>query len=144
MTQQKSILYVEHDKDGLERFLKAFEREGFIVETAGTAEEAAEKLKRIPFSGIILDIMMPVGTDNLKPKNVPKYMGGIKILEMILEDRFREAGNGRNTPIIVVSAVALGSVRDRIKTLLGEQFDQRYLTKPVRPRTIVNYMQQAL
>ena len=45
--------------------------------------EAAEKLNQISFAGIILDIMMPVGTANFQPKNIPKYMGGIKILEMI-------------------------------------------------------------
>ena len=54
-----SILVVDDD-DGIRLLVKKYLNEnGYLVTTAGNAEEASEKIKILDFDLIILDIMMP-------------------------------------------------------------------------------------
>jgi CheY-like chemotaxis protein len=146
MKESSSILYMEDQE--LDRAtqitIKFLKRAGYSVEMATNGSEAVTHLKKSKFKGIIMDIMLPPGNESLRPTNVPKYMGGIKILEMILNDEFAEYGNTKDIPILVVSAVALSSVKESIRELLADKSEARYLMKPVTPTTIVDRLTKAI
>ncbi|HSH36750.1 response regulator transcription factor [Schnuerera sp.] len=59
MMLEKRILVVE-DEEHIRKFVKInLEREGFIVEEAGTGEEALEIVKKKDIDVVVLDIMLP-------------------------------------------------------------------------------------
>ena len=61
---KKKILIVDDEISILNLFKKAFERKGYAVGTAETAEEALENLKTEQFKVMFLDLLLP-GMDGL-------------------------------------------------------------------------------
>ena len=109
---QAHILVVDDD-DGIRGLVKKYLIEkNFLVSTAESAEDAAEKVKLIKFDLIILDIMMP----------------GKNGLEFIDEHK-----NKLNTPIILLTAK--GETSDRIEGL--EIGADDYLPKPFEPKELL-------
>jgi DNA-binding response OmpR family regulator len=100
------ILIVEDEKDLRNSLEKQFQKEGFIVETASTAQEAEEKAGLYQYSVIILDIMLPDGN-------------GLNVLELIKKEQAR-AG------VLILSAK--NALDDKISGL--ERGADDYLTKP--------------
>ena len=92
MPEIKKILIVD-DEDDVRLFLSDFlaERE-FWVDTAGTAEEALEKLEKQPVDIVLLDIMMP-GMDGLQclEKIKQKFPKTTVIMITALKDESRMA-----------------------------------------------------
>tara|TARA_B100001063_G_C16654690_1_gene497816 strand:+ start:225 stop:902 length:678 start_codon:yes stop_codon:yes gene_type:complete len=106
------ILVVDDD-DGIRSLVKKYLNENnYLVTTASSAEDAAEKINIIEFDLIILDIMMP----------------GKSGLEFIDENKKK-----LNTPIILLTAK--GDATERIKGL--EVGADDYLPKPFEPKELV-------
>ena len=113
------ILVVDDD-DGIRLLVKKYLNEnGYLVTTAGNAEEASEKIKILDFDLIILDIMMP-GKNGLEFIEENK-----KIIE---------------TPIVLLTAK--GELDERIKGL--EIGADDYLSKPFEPKELKLRIQNIL
>ena len=108
-----SHILVVDDDDGIRSLVKKYLNENnYLVTTASSAEDAAEKINIIEFDLIILDIMMP----------------GKSGLEFIDENKKK-----LNTPIILLTAK--GEATERIKGL--EVGADDYLPKPFEPKELV-------
>jgi len=106
------ILVVDDD-EGIRSLVKKYLNENnFLVTTADSAEDAAEKIKIIDFDMIILDIMMP----------------GKSGLQFIQENI-----NEINTPVILLTAK--GTADERVEGL--EIGADDYLPKPFEPKELV-------
>ena len=106
------ILVVDDD-DGIRSLVKKYLNEkNFLVTTADSAENAAEKIKIVKFDLIILDIMMP----------------GKSGLEFIQEHKKK-----LDTPIILLTAK--GEANERVEGL--EIGADDYLPKPFEPKELV-------
>ena len=106
------ILVVDDD-EGIRSLVKQYLNENkFIVTTAGSAEEAKEKIEIIKFDLIILDIMMP----------------GKSGLEFIEEQKDK-----LETPIILLTAK--GQANERVEGL--EIGADDYLPKPFEPKELI-------
>jgi len=106
------ILVVDDD-DGIRSLVKQYLNENnFLVTTANSAENAAEKILIIKFDLIVLDIMMP----------------GKNGLEFTLEHKAKI-----NTPIILLTAK--GEAKERIEGL--EIGADDYLPKPFEPKELI-------
>ena len=106
------ILVVDDD-EGIRTLVKKYLNENnFLVTTADSAEDAAEKIEIIDFDMIILDIMMP----------------GKNGLQFIQENM-----NKINTPVILLTAK--GTADERVEGL--EIGADDYLPKPFEPKELV-------
>ena len=106
------ILIVDDD-DGIRSLLKKYLTENnFLITTANSAEDAAEKVSVVKFDLIVLDIMMP-------GKN------GLEFTE--------EHKEKINTPIILLTAK--GAANERVEGL--EIGADDYLPKPFEPKELV-------
>ena len=106
------ILVVDDD-DGIRSLVKKYLNEkNFLVTTADSAENAAEKIKIVKFDLIILDIMM----------------SGKSGLEFIKEHKKK-----LDTPIILLTAK--GEAKERVEGL--EIGADDYLPKPFEPKELV-------
>ena len=106
------ILVVDDD-EGIRSLVKKYLNENnFLVTTADSAEDAAEKIEIIDFDMIILDIMMP----------------GKNGLQFIQENM-----NKINTPVVLLTAK--GTADERVEGL--EVGADDYLPKPFEPKELV-------
>jgi two-component system, sensor histidine kinase and response regulator len=104
------VLLVEDSPVNLEVAVRMLENVGCTVDTAGNGREAVEKHAARPFDVIFMDCQMP-------------EMDGFEATTAI---RAREAGGGRRTPIIALTANAIAGDRD---LCLNAGMDD-YLSKP--------------
>ena len=115
-----SHILVVDDDDGIRSLVKKYLNENkYLVTTANSAEDAAEKIKIIEFDLIILDIMMP----------------GKSGLEFIQENKKKI-----DTPIILLTAK--GEANERIEGL--EVGADDYLPKPFEPKELILRIQNII
>ena len=113
------ILVVDDD-DGIRSLVKKYLNENnFLISTANSAEDAAEKIKIVKFDLIILDIMMP----------------GKSGLEFIQENKKKI-----DTPIILLTAK--GEANERVVGL--EVGADDYLPKPFEPKELILRIQNII
>ena len=113
------ILVVDDD-DGIRSLVKKYLNENnYLISTANSAEDAAEKVKVIKFDLIILDIMMP----------------GKSGLEFIQENKKKI-----ETPIILLTAK--GETSERVAGL--EIGADDYLPKPFEPKELILRIQNII
>jgi len=113
------ILVVDDD-DGIRSLVKKFLNENnYLVTTANSAENAANKIRIIKFDLIILDIMMP----------------GKSGLDFIKEEKKK-----LDTPIIILTAK--GEANERVEGL--EVGADDYLPKPFEPKELILRIQNIL
>ena len=106
------ILVVDDD-EGIRSLVKRYLNENnFLITTADSAEDAADKIKIIKFDLIVLDIMMP-GKNGLE----------------FIEDHKKKL----DTPIILLTAK--GEASERVKGL--EVGADDYLPKPFEPKELI-------
>lgn len=103
------VLAVDDNEINLELLVRALTDAGITVDTAENGLEAVEKTEKTHYDLILMDHMMPV-------------MDGIEALHMI-----RRIKEYKTTPVIVITANAVGGQRDKY---MKEGFDA-YLTKPL-------------
>ena len=113
MDKFKAHILVVDDDDGIRSLVKQYLVEKkFLVTTANSAEDAAEKVSIIKFDLIVLDIMMP----------------GKSGLEFTRDNKSKI-----NTPIILLTAK--GKANERVEGL--EIGADDYLPKPFEPKELV-------
>jgi len=113
MKNFKAHILVVDDDDGIRSLVKKFLNENdYLINTAGTADEAQRKIEIVKFDLIILDIMMP----------------GKSGLEFLNESK-----NLTDTPIILLTAK--GEAKERIEGL--EKGADDYLPKPFEPKELL-------
>jgi len=104
---------VVDDDDGIRNLVKQYLNENnYLVTTAISAEDAAQKINLIKFDLIVLDIMMP----------------GKNGLEFTIENKQKI-----NTPIILLTAK--GEASERVEGL--EVGADDYLAKPFEPKELI-------
>lgn len=103
------VMVVDDDKDNVTLVARTLEHQGFRVETAGTGEEALDKMKRVSPDLILLDINMP-------------GMGGLETLRRL---------RTRDSYVWVIFVSARNATPDIIAGLDAGADD--YLCKPFEP-----------
>ena len=112
MNKFKAHILIVDDDDRIRSLVKQYLNENdFLVTTANSAEEAAEKILIIKFDLIVLDVMMP----------------GKSGLEFIKENKSKI-----DTPVILLTAK--GEAEDRVGGL--EIGADDYLPKPFEPKEL--------
>ncbi|CAM2735911.1 response regulator transcription factor [Hathewaya histolytica] len=107
------ILLVE-DEESIRSFIKVFlKNNNFEVEEAETGEEALEKIKRLNFDLVLLDVMLP-------------SINGFKVCE-ILREEYKGLG--------IIMLTARGQDIDRIEGLENGADD--YIVKPFNPKELL-------
>ena len=106
-----AILVVEDDPTSRTLVSKVLMQNGHSVATAANGVEALEKVERLPFDVILMDIQMP-------------RMDGIEATGRI---RQRESRTGGRVPIVALTAHAMKGDRERC---LESGMDD-YISKPV-------------
>ncbi len=119
-TASASLLVVDDEPDLRTLYELTLLREGYDVETAGSVEEAWQRLGERSYSAVISDMRLPDGS-------------GLDLLRRI------EAA-GRNEKTIVITAY--GSAENAVEALKAGAFD--YLTKPVDLRQFRGVVASAL
>ena len=113
MDKFKAHILLVDDDEGIRSLVKKYLNENnFLVTTADSAENAADKIKIIKFDLIVLDIMMP----------------GKSGLEFINDQK-----KNLNTPIILLTAK--GEASERVEGL--ELGADDYLAKPFEPKELI-------
>jgi PAS domain S-box-containing protein len=105
------VLLVEDHEINLKLAKIMLDRMGFRYETALDGQQALDRLARAHFDVVLMDVMMPV-------------MDGITALRHL---RNREAGTGRHTPVLMVTAYAMTGDKERF---MAEGADG-YVSKPM-------------
>jgi phosphate regulon transcriptional regulator PhoB len=111
----KNILVIDDEPDLIALVSYNLVKEGFVVTTASTGEEALEKIRKSLFSIIILDLMLP-------------GIQGAELCRMVRNDPRTE-----RIPIIMLTA--RGELADRIRGL--ETGADDYMAKPFSPRELI-------
>ena len=115
-----SHILVVDDDDGIRTLVKKYLNENnYLVTTAIDAEDASEKIKKIKFDLIILDIMMP----------------GKSGLEFIHDHK-----KHLETPIVLLTAK--GEANERVEGL--EMGADDYLPKPFEPKELILRIQNII
>ena len=113
MDKFKAHILLVDDDEGIRSLVKKYLNENnFLVTTADSAENAADKIKIIKFDLIVLDIMMP-GKSGL--------------------DFINDQKKNLNTPIILLTAK--GEASERVEGL--EIGADDYLGKPFEPKELI-------
>jgi len=115
-----SLLVVDDEPDLRTLYELTLLREGYDVETAGTVEEAWQRLADRTYSAVITDMRLPDGT-------------GLELLKRL------DAARRREKTIVIT---AYGSAEGAVEALKAGAFD--YLTKPVDLRQFRGVVASAL
>lgn len=113
------ILLAEDDPDNREVMLRMLTRAGYEVDTATNGAVAFERLRAFDYDLLVTDVQMPI-TD------------GLALTRSVRE--LEAAGSMSRTPILVVTAHAVDSFRERALALGVDA----YLTKPIRGAALVD------
>jgi DNA-binding NtrC family response regulator len=77
---KKRVLVVDDDERILRAFAKILKAAEYAVETAKTAREAAEKLKRKRYDAVLIDIKLPDGEGIDLMSKIPETSNTAKII----------------------------------------------------------------
>lgn len=119
MKKTESILIVDDERIVRESLYHWFEEEGYIVDTADSAESALLKFEKGKYDLFLVDMKMP-------------GMNGLELLTKVKE-------TDPNAIVILITAFA--SVPSAIKALKEGAYD--YITKPVDPDELANIVKKA-
>ena len=109
MDEKMSILIVDDERIIRESFFHWFEKSGHMVDTASSGPKALEKLEKLPFELLFVDIKMP-------------GMNGIELLGRVKEEY---------SDTIVIIMTAYGSIETAVTAMKLGASD--YLLKPFKP-----------
>ena len=118
MDEKMSIMIVDDEKIVRESFLYWFEKYGHRVEAAASGFEALEKLEKVPFDLLFVDIKMP-------------GMNGIELLGKVKEEY-------PDTTVVIITAY--GSIETAVDAMKIGATD--YLLKPFKPEQLSLLMQK--
>jgi len=136
METQRKILIVDDDPDIVESMRIVLESHGYNVVSASSAEEGAEKVHSERPDLIILDVIMPEGTE------------GFHFVWQLRQDKDPQL---RDLPILVVTAIhgttKLRLYPDQEDTAYGpgEYLPvQGFIDKPVQPADLISKVSELL
>ena len=109
MDEKMRIMIVDDEKIVRESLYHWFKRSGHVVETAASGFEALEKLEKVAFDVLFVDIKMP-------------QMDGIEVLRRVKEEY---------PDTIVIIMTAYGSIESAVEAMKIGASD--YLLKPFKP-----------
>lgn len=109
MERAMSIMVVDDERIVRESFLLWFQKDGHRVEAAATGQEALEKIERIPFDLLFVDVKMP-------------GMDGIALLQRVKAEY-------PDTAVVIITAY--GSIDTAVQAMKLGAVD--YLLKPFGP-----------
>ena len=122
MASEKKILFVDDEDDIREVLQIRLESYGYQVMTAGSGEEALQKVQTDHPDLIILDIMMP-------------GMDGLAVLKKLRKDE-----STSDLPVIMLTA--------KRKKLIGDLFEfeniQGFIEKPFESEVLLDLIKKAL
>lgn len=119
---KQKVLVVDDEKDILELISYNLEKNGYIVTTAKSGEEAYDLIKEKHFDLVILDLMLP-GID------------GLDLCKIIKSEKASQ-----NIPIVMVTAKS--EEADKVAGL--EIGADHYVTKPFSPRELLAIVKATL
>ncbi|HHP7236692.1 MAG TPA: sigma-54-dependent transcriptional regulator [Desulfobacterales bacterium] len=109
MNTQLKIMVVDDERIVRESLYHWFKKAGHVVETAASGSEALEKLSKVPYELMFVDIKMP-------------GMDGLELLERVKTDY-------PDTVVIIITAY--GSIESAVKAM--KMGASEYLLKPFKP-----------
>jgi len=118
------ILLVEDNATNQKVAVRILEKLGFRADIAGNGKEAVAAAQALPYDIVFMDVQMP-------------EMDGFEATERI---RRIEAGTGKHTPIIAMTAHAMTGDRERC---IEAGMDD-YVTKPIEPKALVEAIERQL
>ena len=118
--KSKSVLVIDDDRAILRTFTRILQRAGFSTETAENGKEALEKIQGRTFDVALIDVVL--GDSN-----------GLDLLPKIEE-------NSPKTVKIMITGADSGEHRANA----CKNGADAYLTKPVKPETLLNVFQEKL
>ena len=124
----------------IDPILRRLKTEGFEIDTAEDGTEAMKKLHSERYDVILLDINLERGI-NQSLQAVRRAEVGLNVLQRIRRGEFEEAGNPKDIPVVVLSAVILVDVMAQIRELILEEY---YLIKPKDPATVADAVKRAV
>lgn len=122
---RSKILLVEDNVFNQKMAVATLARMGFSADTAGSGEEAVQKLETGAYDLILMDVQMP-GMDGY---------GTTRLIRKAENHRFDP-----NVPIIAMTANAM--VEDRVECLRSGMND--YITKPINPQELLTAIEKQL
>ena len=117
-----NILLTEDDKVNQMVLTKLLEERGYSVDTANNGVEAIEMFEKKSYDVILMDIQMPL-------------MDGVEATK-----RIRKMENGKNIPIIAITAYALNGDREKF---LSHGMDE-YIAKPTKVNKLYSTIDKCL
>jgi two-component system response regulator HydG len=120
MDKKMSIMIVDDEKIVRESFLHWFEKLGHRAEAAASGFEALEKLEKVPFDVLFVDIKMP-------------GMNGIELLGKVKEEY-------PDTTVVIITAY--GSIETAVNAMKIGATD--YLLKPFKPEQLSLVMEKVI
>jgi DNA-binding NtrC family response regulator len=120
MADSRSLLVVDDDAAMREMLASMLEPEGFVVDTAKTADEALERLRDRDYDLVLSDIRMP-------------GRSGIALASDMRDLRAR-------TPVVLMTA--FGSLDSAVEAIRAGAFD--YITKPFKREAVLVTLERAL
>lgn len=121
---KKKILLVDDDPDFVKATRKILETGAYEVATAGTGEEALEKVREDPPNLIILDLMLP-------------DRDGLSICDE-LKDNTKTSG----IPVLVLTGVAKS--RSHVKEIVVHHNADDYMEKPVEAKILLDKIERLI
>jgi DNA-binding response OmpR family regulator len=124
--KKNRILVVDDDANILRVFKSILEKEGYLVETAGTGKDAVKKIKKAKFGVFLVDVKLPDmdGTDLLlKIPNNPKAIK-IVITGFSTDEVGKKAADYGADDFLVKPVKAeelLTTVRERLRSIQQER-----------------------
>ena len=118
MTERR-VLAVDDEQETCDLLKMSLEREGYVVTTSTSAEQALELVGSVDFDLVITDLSMP-------------EMGGLELCERVL-------GTRPNVPVIVITGQ--GSLDSAVGAMRVGAYD--FITKPVDPKLLAVAAQRA-
>jgi two-component system response regulator QseB len=136
MPAQPRILFVEDEQYLNEKLLRYIVAHDINAVAATTLQEATEKLAEGGFTGVLLDIMLPIGES--QPAGLNPLTGGIELLRRLRQGEI--AGADTALPVVCLTGRTEATIEQQIKALGVKAF----LNKPETMRTVLNALQDAL
>lgn len=136
---QMSILWIEDERNGIERFVEMLKEEvDCSIVFSSDGADAIQRLCDSDFDFIILDIMMPTGEG--MPTRVTPKRAGIELLRMIRNGEIKDQKVDKDIPVIAFTAVS----NEVDQEMIIELSVSDYLLKPVSFKTLLNAVEKVL
>jgi len=119
-----SVLLVEDHAINRKLAEVMLQRMGHVFVTAEDGQQALDRLTQHSFDMVLMDVMMPV-------------LDGLTALRLLRE---REAGTGRRTPVLMVTAHAMTGDRERFLAAGADG----YVSKPMSQQALEQAIERVM